>query len=174
MTAPGIAYVAVGSNIDPEQSISSGLRLLAAHVSIVAVSTIYRSQAAERPEQNAFLNGVCRIETDRTPRDLKFDVLREIEKSCGRVRSSDPDAARTLDLDLLLYGDLVLDEGDIVIPDPDIGRRPFTALPLLELDPTLRMPDSGALLADIAAKLSWSALEPEPVFTKVLREMLSL
>jgi dihydroneopterin aldolase/2-amino-4-hydroxy-6-hydroxymethyldihydropteridine diphosphokinase len=168
---PARAFVAVGSNIEPERHIPAAAELLAQHVRITGVSAFYRTPAVGRPEQPAFLNGVLRIETPIPPRTLKFDVLRAIETRLGRVRTADPFAARCVDLDLALYGTQVIREPDLHIPDPDIRSRPFLAIPLRELEPDLVLPDTGQTLASIIQP-DWPAtLTPDRAFTHKLRDL---
>ncbi len=147
------AFVSVGSNIDPEANVPAALRALLESVVVTGISTMHRSEPLRRPEgrggpdacatQEPFVNGVWRIETDLEPRSLKFGVLRGIEQRLGRVRTDDAYASRTIDLDVVLYGDLVIEEKGLVIPDPDILMRPFLAVPLVELEPDLQVPIGG-------------------------------
>ncbi|HEY3398003.1 MAG TPA: 2-amino-4-hydroxy-6-hydroxymethyldihydropteridine diphosphokinase [Armatimonadota bacterium] len=162
-------FVAVGSNLEPERHVPEGLRRLSARVPLVAISTFYRTEPEGRPEQPAFYNGVVEVATDLSPRELKFDVLREIERQTGRVRAADRYAARTLDLDLLLYGDQQVQEPDLVLPDPDLARRAFLAAPLAELAPELVVPGDGRTTAQIAAAAP-GRLESLPEFTARLRK----
>ena len=114
------AYIALGSNIEPCVNIKAALALLAGQCRLMAVSRFYRSRPLNRPEQADFINGVCRIETAHSPRHLKYNILRPIEEALGRIRSGDAYAARTIDLDILLYDDVVTEEDGLTIPDPDI------------------------------------------------------
>lgn len=143
-----VSYIGVGSNIEPEKNVPAALHILASKVAIKAISTFYRS-AAIGSISDDFYNGVIKIETDIEPRELKYNILRPIEESLGRQRSADKNAPRTIDLDILLYDNRVINDGDLILPDPDITSRAFVYLPLLELDPDLIMPDSGQKLADI-------------------------
>jgi 2-amino-4-hydroxy-6-hydroxymethyldihydropteridine diphosphokinase len=149
------AYVAVGSNIQPERNIPRAMRMLKRRARIVGTSTFYRTPAIGRPEQAEFVNGVWAVETDIPPRTMKFAVLRGIEQRLGRVRSADACADRTIDLDLVLYGDEAIDEPDLKVPHPDLVR-PFVALPLLELD-------GGALLPGTRQRLSCIKLRPKGI-----------
>lgn len=165
-------FIAVGSNIEPEQHISRALRLLAGGVTVRASSTFYRTAALGRGEQPRFLNGVWRIETSLSARELKFAVLREIESKLGRIRTADKCAARTIDLDILLYDDSIIRESDLYIPDPDVRTRPFLAVPLLELSPDLVMPDTGEPLAALVDPVSRTGLEAVDGITRQLRAMI--
>ena len=163
-------FIAVGSNIDPERHIARGLDLLAGCVTVTGVSTFYRSEALRRPQDPPFLNGIVAVETDISPRPLKFDVLRRIEEASGRVRTADAYAPRTLDLDIVMYGDTVVRAPDLEIPDPDLLERPFLAVPLLELAPDLILPDTGTPLSWIVSRMDVSGMTPDPAFSMQLKE----
>lgn len=165
-------FIAVGSNIDPERSIPAALNRLQEDIEVTAVSTHYRTRPLGRPEQPPFVNGVWQAATALEPRVLKHDVLRPIEASLGRVRTGDRYAARPIDLDIALYGDVVVDEEDLVIPDPDIRQRPFLAVPLLELSPELRMPDTGERLASLPVAQQTDGLDPLAELTQLLRRRI--
>jgi len=166
------AFVSVGANIDPERNVVEALRLLGRSVRITGVSTFYRTKAVGRPEQQDFLNGVWTVATNLSPRSLKFDVLRDIERRLGRIRTADKYAARTIDLDVILHGDAVIDEPDLHIPDPDIRTRAFVALPLLELAPDLRLPDTGEALATLVDEQQKRCLQADIPFTDQLRRSM--
>jgi 2-amino-4-hydroxy-6-hydroxymethyldihydropteridine diphosphokinase len=172
LTEPVRAFIAVGSNIDPEHNIPAALDMLKARLDVTAVSTFYRTEPLGRPEQPAFINGVLEVRTGMDPRALRADVLRAVEASLGRVRTADKYAARPIDLDIALYGDLVTEEDGLVIPDPDIRERPFLAVPILELAPDLRMPDTGERVASLAVVRQTDGLEPVGELTEQLRGRL--
>lgn len=165
-------YIGVGANIDPEQNILIGLQLLSSRVSIIALSTFYRSEAIDAPGTPDFINGVCRIKTKLPPEVLKSDVLRVIETDLGRVRGDDPNAPRPLDLDLLLYGDCV-DTG-LGLPDSDILSRAFLFESLLELDPDFRWPGTGRRIMELAADVPALAMRSDMDFTRMLREKVGI
>jgi len=169
---PVEAYLAVGSNIEPERNILEALERLRQQVSVTGISTFYRTEPLGRPQQPDFLNGVWRIRTSVEPRELKFEVLRPIERALGRVRTADKYAARTIDLDILLYGRAVIDEPGLVIPDPGLRGRPFLALALLELAPRLVLPDTGEALRESQCVQTATGLRPEVEFTEILRDGL--
>lgn len=161
-------YVGVGSNLDPTRHIPLALAALAREVEVCATSTFYWSNPASRAEQPRFLNGVWKARTDREARELKFDVLRPIEHALGRRRSVDKHAARCIDLDLLVYDDLVVDEEGLVLPDPDIVAHNFLHTPLFELDPDLEKRFPPLPLSAPA-----QALESDEAFTRRLRDSLA-
>ncbi len=134
------------------------------------MSTVYRSAALERPEQPPYFNCVVEMDAEDPPRIFKHTVLRPIEARLGRERAEDKYAARTIDLDLILYDDLVLDGPDIRLPDPDIVRRPFLAIPLFELAPDLVLPGFNQKISEVAGRCSRDSLEPLDAYTLKLRE----
>jgi 2-amino-4-hydroxy-6-hydroxymethyldihydropteridine diphosphokinase len=170
---PVRVYIAVGANIEPERNITAGLMLLAKQVDIRAVSTFYRTPAIGHADQDDYLNGVIAIETVLSAHELKLDFLRDVERATGRRRSADAYAARPLDLDILLYGEHVIDDGEIEIPDPDITLRPFLAAGLLELNPSLTLPGDGRRLAERIDPGVIAALKKEDAFTRELKESLT-
>ena len=167
MTA-SVAYVAIGSNVEPMRNVPAAVEALARRARLTGLSTFYQTQAIGRPEQDDFVNGVVRIETTMAPLEFKREVLRDIEKGLGRQRDEDRFAPRTMDLDILLHGEVATREPGLSLPDPDILERPFLIACLLELDPMLRMPDSGALLRDLSEKPA--GLRPLPGLTDDLRQ----
>ena len=166
-------YIAVGSNIEPQDNIFQSLLLLKSYVTIASISNFYRTSPVGGRKQPNFINGVVKIRTDRSPRQLKFEVLRKIEEKLGRVRSEDKYAPRTIDLDMILYGATVLDEPDLRLPDPSIRLYPFMAIPLAEIAPGLILPDTKTHLADEPVIKLKSDLHPESDFTKNLRRLIA-
>jgi 2-amino-4-hydroxy-6-hydroxymethyldihydropteridine diphosphokinase len=148
---PTRAYVGLGANLgDREAAIRRAVELLAATpgIEVVAVSTLRETDPVGFADQPRFLNGVAAFETELTPRGL-LDRLLAVEQELGRVRGEGPRfGPRTIDLDLLLYGDEVLDEPGLVVPHPRLVERRFVLEPLHELDPELKLPD-GRRVADL-------------------------
>jgi len=167
------AFIGVGANIEPERNLRRALDLLRERTVVTGVSTVYRTTPLRHPEQPPFLNGVFRIDTGLPPQALKSDVCRAIEDALGRVRSADPWAPREMDLDIALYGDVVLDTPDLRIPDPEIRERPFLAAPMLELEPDLVLPDTGEALADVVARMDLTGMVSMCELTKALRVRLA-
>lgn len=163
-------FISVGSNINPEENIAKALEKLKEYVDVVAVSTFYQTKAINRPNQADFINGIFHIRTDISPRKLKFDILRKIEYDLGRIRSEDKYSDRTIDLDIAIYGDMVINEGDLVIPDKDIRVRPFIAIPLLELSPTLVLPDTEEKLSSLEIIKAGKDMKPAEELTRILKE----
>mgnify|MGYP003574350153 CR=1 FL=1 len=167
-----VAYVAVGSNINPERNVPWALVALARLVEIQDVSTCYRTPPLGDPSQPEFVNGVWRIATTIEPRRLKYEVLRGVESALGRVRGNDRFAPREIDLDLVLYGELVIDEPGLILPDPEILERPFVAVPLVEIEPELVLPGGGPRLADAEVMKQQTDLQPLPELTERLEEQV--
>lgn len=169
---PVDAYIAVGANIEPERHIPLAMDRLAEKAEVLATSTFYRTASIGRPEQPAYLNGVWHIQTTVSARTLKFGILRDIETELGRTRGPDKYSVRPIDLDLVVYGEVVLDEPDLRIPDPDIRTRPFVAVPLLELAPDVVLPDSGEPLASLPIAQLSDGMEAAEELTRTLNERL--
>jgi len=161
-------FVAVGSNVDPEENVVRGLRLLGAEVHLRNVSTFYRTPALDRPRDPPFANGVIEVDSELDPFEMKA-LLRRVELTLGRERTDDPYAPRTLDLDLLLHGDQVLSKNGVNLPHPDIRARAFVAIPLLELAPELVLPDSGTPLRSVVDSLPPYPMEPLRDLTRRLQ-----
>ena len=145
------AYVGLGANLgDREATIRRALELLRAQpgISVVAVSSLRETDPVGFADQPRFLNGAAALETELAPREL-LDRLLGVEGELGRVRGRGPRyGPRTIDLDLLLYGDEVVDEPGLAVPHPRLGERRFVLEPLHELDPALTLPD-GRRVADL-------------------------
>ncbi|MBZ0221006.1 MAG: 2-amino-4-hydroxy-6-hydroxymethyldihydropteridine diphosphokinase [Candidatus Methylomirabilis sp.] len=165
------AFVGIGSNLDPEENLRKALRLLSGE-GLFALSTIYRTEPLERPEQPKFLNCVAGLRTARLPIELKAE-LKNIEASLGRVRTDDRYAPRPIDLDLISYEDIRIEEGGLVLPDPEIEARPFIGIPLYELAPHAMTP-SGRPLEEVVRSFPGICMEPLASLTERLRNELSL
>jgi 2-amino-4-hydroxy-6-hydroxymethyldihydropteridine diphosphokinase len=147
------AFVGLGANLgDRERTIREALRLLDAHegVTVAAVSTLRETDPVGVVDQPRFLNGVAALDTALSPRAL-LDLLLDVERGLGRVRA-ERWGPRTIDLDLLLYGDEIVDEPGLTIPHPRLHERRFVLEPLTELAPELEVPGRGAV-ADLLAGL---------------------
>ena len=146
------AYVGLGANLGPrEDTLRQAVELLsrADGVDVIAVSERRETEPVGVAEQPAFLNGAVAVETTLPPRELLALLLR-IEQALGRIRE-ERWGPRVLDLDLLVYGDVVLDEPGLHVPHPRLQERRFALEPLAELDPALEIPGVGNVLAALAA-----------------------
>jgi 2-amino-4-hydroxy-6-hydroxymethyldihydropteridine diphosphokinase len=142
------AYVALGSNLgDAVENVRAGIEALAMmpDTRLAAISSLYRNPPVGYVDQPDFVNAVARIETALTPRAL-LDALLDIERRFGRVRDF-PNAPRTLDLDIVLYGSETVAEPGLTIPHPRMHERAFVIVPLAEIAPELSVPGRGFLSA---------------------------
>ena len=142
------AVVALGGNMDsPEGHVARAFGELAAlpHTKLLARSSLYRTAPVGYTDQPAFINACALVETALAPREL-LEALLAIERAHGRVRDI-PNGPRTLDLDIVLYGDRVLDEPGLVIPHPRAHERAFVLEPLLEVWPQAVLPGRGPAIA---------------------------
>jgi 2-amino-4-hydroxy-6-hydroxymethyldihydropteridine diphosphokinase len=144
-------YVSIGSNIERERNLQTALHELAAAYGKLRQSSVYES-AAVGFESAPFYNLVVAFETDASPQSVQ-ETLHHIEDSQDRLRAGEL-AARTLDLDLLLYDDLVIQSGRLVLPRADIDRYAFVLGPLAEIAGEQRHPVTGTRYADM-----WSAFD---------------
>jgi 2-amino-4-hydroxy-6-hydroxymethyldihydropteridine diphosphokinase len=143
-----LAFVGVGANLDePRRQVQQAFLELAAlpHTRLVRTSSLYRSQPVGHAEQPQFVNAVAQLETG-LPAERLLAELQAIEARHGRRRSF-ANAPRTLDLDLLLFGDAVIDSEALKVPHPRMHERAFVLIPLLEIAPQARIPGRGAAKA---------------------------
>ena len=150
-----LAYVALGSNLgDREDTLRRALEALAAEpgIEVVAVSRFIDTEPVGYLDQPRFLNGAAALETALPAREL-LERLLAVEGRFGRRRDDVPlQGSRTLDLDLLLYGDAEIDEPGIRVPHPRMHERRFVLEPLADLDPALEVPGKGRV-EEILARL---------------------
>jgi 2-amino-4-hydroxy-6-hydroxymethyldihydropteridine diphosphokinase len=139
------AYVGLGANLgDRERTLRAAVDALAAEagIEVVSVSTLRETEPLGVGEQPRFLNGAVELETTLTAREF-LDRLLAVEQRFGRVRIPGEHGPRTLDLDLLLYGDEAIDEPGLTVPHPRLHERRFVLEPLAELAPGLVVPGRG-------------------------------
>lgn len=148
------AYVGLGANLGGrEQAIERALELLGHEegVDVLAVSELRETDPVGVEDQPQFLNGAALLETTLDPRGL-LDVLLRAERELGRVRDGPRWGPRTIDLDLLLYGDEIVDEPGLRVPHPRLHERAFALEPLAEIEPALEIPGRGRV-SDLLARL---------------------
>lgn len=141
------AFVGLGSNLgDREQNIQSALKALESmpDTAVERASSLMENPAVDSPvPASDFLNGVAWLKTTLSAREI-LTALLEIERKLGRDRENTPkNAPRTIDLDLLLYGDAVIDEPDLQVPHPRMTEREFVLWPLLQIAGKLHDPKTG-------------------------------
>jgi 2-amino-4-hydroxy-6-hydroxymethyldihydropteridine diphosphokinase len=141
-----IAYVGLGSNLgDRERLVREAAELIGA----TRLSTVIETEPWGYENQPRFLNAVAELETRLTPRQL-LDHLLDVERRLGRERVGPQWGPRTIDLDLLLYGDETIDEPGLVVPHPRLAEREFVLRPLAELVPALKIPGNGTVQEALA------------------------
>jgi 2-amino-4-hydroxy-6-hydroxymethyldihydropteridine diphosphokinase len=141
------AYVGLGANLgEREATIHAAVAALAGEdgIKVVAISKLRETEPVGVGEQPPFLNGAAELDTTLSAHDL-LDRLLEIEQSFGRVRIPGEHGPRTLDLDLLLYGEETIDEPGLTVPHPRLHERRFVLEPLAELAPGLLVQGRGAV-----------------------------
>ena len=159
---PGVeVFVSAGSNIEPERNLRLASRELRARYPELRVSPVYRSEAVGFSGDD-FLNLVFGFRTNEPPAEV-VAVLESLHVLAGRVRGANAFAPRTLDLDLLLYGDLVSDDPGIRVPRDDILRYAFVLRPLADLEPELRHPVLGVSIGSLWAQFDQASQPLEPV-----------
>lgn len=151
--APRTACIALGANIgEPLRQIEAGFQALAAlpGTRLKARSSLYRSAPVGYADQPDFINAVALIDTTLEPHAL-LEALLSIERVNGRVREF-PNAPRTLDLDIVLYGDVVIHDPGLTIPHARMLERAFVMLPLAEVAPEMQVPGQGRV-SELAARV---------------------
>ncbi len=145
------AYISVGSNIDAERNVRSAIAALRARYGTLILSTVYETDTVGF-QGPPFYNLAVGFDTDEDPRAL-VRSLHAVEDAHGRTRTAPRYSSRSLDLDLLLYDDLVLHEPGLKLPRPDLARHAFILGPIAEIAGDLHHPTSGRPLRDL-----WEAL----------------
>jgi 2-amino-4-hydroxy-6-hydroxymethyldihydropteridine diphosphokinase len=146
------AFVGLGANLGPrEVTLLRAVDLLGAAdgVEVVAVSQLRETEPEGVVDQPTFLNGAAALDTTLSAREL-LDLLHSVERELGRVRA-ERWGPRTVDLDLLVFGDEVVDEPGLTVPHPRLAERRFALEPLAELDPELVVPGLGRVADALAA-----------------------
>lgn len=154
-------YLSIGSNIEPARHVRLALRDLEALFGTLLVSPVYRSQAVGFSGDD-FYNLVVGLDTALAPMELA-DTLRQLEIDHGRVRGGRKFSPRTLDLDVLTYGDQRVRDGRLVLPRDEITRYAFVLRPLADIAPDERHPELNVRYADLWARFDASSQPMKPI-----------
>ena len=141
------AYIGLGGNLGDSQSIfHSVLTDLSqrSDIELIAVSSFYVTKPLDNKQQPDYLNAVAGLQTALSPHQL-LSLLQSFEKQYGRIRSGKHWESRTLDLDILLYDDCVINDSELVVPHPGMLERDFVLYPLYEISPQLEIPGFGPI-----------------------------
>ena len=156
-------YVCLGSNIEAESNLPAAVRMLDRYGEVTAASAVYETIPVGFAAQANFLNAAVLFETARPLDAVLGEVVPAIERALGRRRDpANPNGPRTVDLDVALFDDVVTAGDSRELPDPDILKYPFVAIPLAELDPGYVHPTDGRTLAAIAAGFDVAAGDMRP------------
>ena len=153
-------YIGLGSNLaTPIEQLRSALATLAAlpHTDLIAQSSFYSSDPLGPADQPRYVNAVAALDTELSPLAL-LDALQTIELEQGRTRKAERWGPRTLDLDILLFGERLLDEPRLTVPHYHMHARAFVLYPLAEIAPDLKLPD-GRALAELLGACPYAGLE---------------
>lgn len=164
-------YLSLGSNIRKEQNLPAAVRMLRTLGGVVAVSAVYETAPQGTTQQPSFFNAAVLLETSQTPTQIKDDLIATIETALERERQADKNAPRTIDIDIALFNDEVLDYVPADgrprhIPDPDLLVSAHAIVPVAELAPDKRHPETGQTLSAIAARLLKAAGEKGAVLLR--------
>jgi len=151
-------YLGLGSNLGNRQdNLKEALSFLSQRMRVGKVSSVYDTKPVGNIDQPRFLNMVCQVYTRLAPKELLI-LVKGIESKLGRVGKSGD--SRPIDIDILFYGDQIIETPELVIPHPRLAKRAFVLIPLAEIAPTLRHPVSGKTIQGILQR----ATETQSVF----------
>jgi len=153
-----IAYIGLGSNLGRKKTnIRRAIKLLSKNkdIKVLKISSLYETEPVGYVKQDWFVNAVLKAETNLSPRQL-LSLLKGIEKRLKRKKKFIRWGPRTIDLDILLYNNLRLKTKDLVIPHPEMHKRAFVLIPLMELEPNLFHPTKRKSILELLVNLKKS------------------
>jgi 2-amino-4-hydroxy-6-hydroxymethyldihydropteridine diphosphokinase len=144
-------YLGLGSNLgDRNQNLEKALDMLSQRMPVIQVSSVYDTEPMYNTEQPRFLNQVCKVTTRLEPLPL-FYLIKGIESRMGRTgKTNEP---RPIDIDILFYGDQVIETPELVIPHPRLAERAFVLMPLAEIAAELMHPVMGRTISELVSGL---------------------
>lgn len=152
-----IAYLGLGTNLgDRLMNLGQAIQSLSAVVTVLRSSRVYETLPVGFADQPKFLNQVAEIETELTPQDL-LETVKHIELQMGRQKTF-RDGPRLIDIDILFYGDRVIDLPNLTIPHPRLSTRAFVLAPLAELAPSLKHPVLGKTVVKMLEQVSQNGI----------------
>jgi len=156
-------YICLGSNIDAEANLPAAVGRLGRYGRVAAASAVYETLPVGFTDQANFLNAAVLLETDLSLEAVLDEIVPAVEHELGRVRDpGNPNGPRTIDLDVALFNDIATRADRRELPDPNIAKYPFVAIPLAELDPDYTLPTTGETLASIARRHRVAAGDMRP------------
>ncbi|MBO68415.1 MAG: 2-amino-4-hydroxy-6-hydroxymethyldihydropteridine diphosphokinase [Acidiferrobacteraceae bacterium] len=141
------AWIGVGANLgNPKKTVPAAIRRLneQAQVNVQKSSSLYQTKPISSISQPDFINAVVRVRTSLDPMEL-LNVLLKVESEFGRIRDDSVDGPRVLDMDLLIYSDLILDLPELSVPHPRLTERLFVLKPLREIESSIKLPGLGSI-----------------------------
>jgi len=157
--APNLAYLSLGSNIQPERNLPAALSQLAQFGRVQAVSAVWETLPVGFSNQPNFLNAAVLLETHLSAWALREEAITAIEAALGRVRTGNKDGPRTIDIDIMFFNQDIIQLGRRRIPDSEVLERPFVAIPLAEISPDYVHPETGQTLKDIADQFDTTSVD---------------
>ncbi len=154
MTQSNLAYLSLGSNIEPEHNLPAAVAHLSEFGRIKAVSTVWQTTPVGFAQQADFLNAAVLLETKLSAAALRQKVIAQIENKLGRVRTENKNGPRPIDIDIMLFNRDVLSLGWRRIPDPELLEQAHVAIPLAEIAPDYVHPENNLTLQEIAWQFS--------------------
>lgn len=152
-----LAYLSLGSNIEPENNLPQAVALLNQFGMVKATSSVWQTAAVGFTAQPDFLNAAVLLETPLSAETLRLQAITQIENALGRVRTENKNGPRPIDIDIMLFNHDVLKLGRRRIPDPELLERSFVAIPMAEIAPEYVHPEVNTTLEEISLNFDSAA-----------------